>query len=57
MEIVKPTPIKFEGALKKALQEFANKNELGNVSAVVKKAVIKYIGYNSTQWPIKKETK
>lgn len=45
MEIVKPTPIKFDPHLKKAIQDFANKRELGNFSAVVKKAVIKHIKY------------
>jgi len=45
MQIVKPTPIKFDPDLKKAIKNYANKKELGNVSTVVKKAVIKYIKY------------
>ena len=45
MEIVKPTPIKFNPDLKKAIQEFADKHEFGNLSAVVKKATIKHIKY------------
>lgn len=45
MQIVKPTPIKFEPELKKAIKDYADKKELGNFSAVVKKAVIKYIKY------------
>lgn len=43
MEIIKPTPIKFNPELKKAIQDYANKKEFGNLSAVVKKATIKYI--------------
>lgn len=46
MKPVAPTPIKFDEALKKAIKEFADKKELGNVSVVVKKAVMKYIKYN-----------
>lgn len=45
MKIVKPTPIKFDENFKEALQEFADKKEFGNISAVVKKATAKYIGY------------
>ena len=45
MEIVKPTPIKFDPAFKEAIKIFADKKEFGNVSAVVKKATAKYIKY------------
>lgn len=45
MEVIKPTPIKFDRDLKKAIKDYANKKELGNFSAVVKKAVIKHIKY------------
>ena len=53
MEIIKPTPIKFEGDLKKAIQAYANKKELGNFSAVVKKAVIKHIKYKFSGKPVR----
>lgn len=45
MQKVVPTPIKFEPEFKQAIQDFANKKEFGNLSAVVKKAVSKYIKY------------
>lgn len=45
MQAVVPTPIKFDPDLKKALKEFADKKEFGNLSLVVKKAVVKYIRY------------
>lgn len=45
MQPVVPTPIKFDADLKKALKEFADKKELGNLSVVVKKAVMRYIRY------------
>lgn len=46
MQSVVPTPIKFDPELKKALKDFAEKKEFGNLSLVVKKAVVKYIRYN-----------
>jgi predicted transcriptional regulator len=49
MEPVKPTPIKFEPEFKKAIQEFADKKERGNISAVVKKATEKYIKYKKVK--------
>lgn len=55
MLTVKPTRVRFNNSnngyikldptFKTALVNYANKKELGNVSAVIKKAVIKYIRY------------
>jgi hypothetical protein len=45
MKVVTPTYVKFDEDLKKAIQDFADKKELGNLSVVVKKATIKYIKY------------
>ena len=44
-EGARTTPVKFDDSFKKALQEFANKHEFGNLSAVVKKATASYIGF------------
>ncbi len=52
MKLVKPTPIKFDDDFKKAIQTYANKKELGNFSAVVKKGTAKLIKYSPAGKPV-----